>query len=98
MRRGNPEAVPLLDWMLYYDHWWNDKLSSSIGYSENVQDNTDGQAGTAQHIGKYASANLLYYPVRNVMTGVELLQGERENKNGNSGTDTRVQFSAKFNF
>jgi hypothetical protein len=27
-----------------------------------------------------------------------LLRGERENKNGNSGTDTRVQFSAKYNF
>ena len=95
---GNAEAVPLLNWLLYYDHWWNDKLSSSIGYSQNVQDNTDGQASAAQHIGKYASANLLYYPVRNVMTGVELLRGERENKNGNSGTDTRMQFSAKFSF
>jgi hypothetical protein len=35
MRRGNPEAALLLDVSIYYDHWWNDKLSSSIGYSQN---------------------------------------------------------------
>ena len=95
---GNPEVVPLLDWMVYYDHWWNDKWSSSIGYSQNYQDNTSGQASTAQRVGQYTSANLLYYPVRNVMTGVELLWGERENKNGNSASDTRVQFSAQYKF
>ena len=95
---GNAELVPLLDWMLYYDHWWNAKLSSSIGYSENFQNNTSGQAGSAQRIGQYTSANLLYYPVKNVMTGVELLYGRRENKDGAAGDDTRIQFSAKFNF
>ena len=95
---GNAELVPLLDWMLYYDHWWNAKLSSSIGYSENFQNNTSGQAGSAQRIGQYSSVNLLYYPVKNVMTGVELLYGRRENKDGAAGDDTRIQFSAKFNF
>ena len=95
---GNPELVPLLDWLLYYDHWWNAKLSSSIGYSENFQNNTSGQAGSAQRIGQYTSVNLLYYPVKNVMTGVELLYGRRENKDSTSGDDTRIQFSAKFNF
>jgi hypothetical protein len=95
---NDAEAVPLLDWLVYYDHYWNDKWSSSIGYSENVQDNTGGQAGTAQHKGQYASVNLLYYPAKNVMTGVEFLSGKRENKDGNSGTDTRMQFSAKYSF
>ena len=92
------EAVPLLDWLVYYDHYWNDKFSSSIGYSQNVQSNTGGQLATAQHIGEYFSANLLYYPVKNVMVGGELMSGRRENKNGNSGEDARVQFTAKYNF
>ena len=95
---NDAEAVPLLDWMVYFDHYWNDKWSSSIGYSQNVQDNTGGQLGTAQHKGEYASANLLYYPAKNVMVGGELLSGVRENKNSNSGTDTRMQFSAKYSF
>jgi hypothetical protein len=95
---NDAEAVPLLDWLVYYDHYWNDKWSSSIGYSENAQDNTGGQLGSAQHKGTYASANLLYYPAKNVMTGVEFLSGKRENKDGASGTDNRMQFSAKYNF
>jgi hypothetical protein len=95
---NDAEAVPLLDWLVYYDHYWNDKWSSSIGYSENVQDNTGGQTGTAQHKGQYASVNLLYYPVKSVMVGGELLSGTRDNKNGNSGSDTRMQFSAKYSF
>ena len=42
--------------------------------------------------------NLLFYPVKNVMLGGELLWGRRENNNGNSGDDTRFQFSAKYSF
>ena len=88
----------MLEWLVYYDHWWNEKLSSSIGWSRNFQSNTSGQAGTAQRVGQYTSANVLFYPVRNVMTGVELLWGQRENKDGDAASDTRVQFSAKYTF
>lgn len=95
---GAPEAVRLLDWFLYYDHWWSNTLSSSIGYSRNFQSNTSGQAITAQRAGDYASVNLLWYPVRNVMTGVELIWAERENSNGASANDTRIQFSGQYKF
>ena len=95
---GSPEAVPLLEWLVYYDHWWSDTLSSSVGYSRNFQSNTSGQATTAQRTGDYTSVNLLWYPVRNVMTGVELIWAERENSNGASANDTRVQFSGQYKF
>jgi hypothetical protein len=91
-------AVPLLGWLLYYDHYWNEKWSSSIGYSAQDQDNTGGQASNAFNKGAYASGNLLWYPTKGVMMGGELLWGQRENKNGDKGEDTRVQFSAKYNF
>jgi hypothetical protein len=32
------------------------------------------------------------------MAGAELLWGERENNNGDTGDDTRIQFSAKYKF
>ena len=95
---GNVETLPLLGWLLYYDHYWNQRWSSSVGWSETLQDNSDGQATDAFHRGQYMSANLLHYPAKNILTGVELLFGSRENKNGDSNSDTRVQFSAKFDF
>ena len=95
---GNAEAVPLLGWLLYYDHYWSPKWSSTIGYSETRQYATSGQTGNAFRSGKYASLNLIFYPVKNVLLGGELLWGQRENNNGNSGDDTRFQFSAKYSF
>lgn len=92
------EAVQSIGWLVYYDHYWTPKWSSSIGYSEHKQDNTSGQLFNAFESGKYASLNVLYYPVKNMTTGVELMWGERENKDGNTGEDTRAQFSSKFTF
>jgi hypothetical protein len=92
------ETLPLLDWFVYYDHWWNKQWSSSIGFSQNDQDNSAGQFDTEQHIGSYASVNLLYHPLQNLMFGVEGLWGERVNKNDAKGTDQRVQFSSRFKF
>jgi hypothetical protein len=92
------ETVPSLGWLAYYDHYWGERWSSSIGYSEHRQDNTGGQFGNAFKKGSYASVNLLYYPTKNVTTGAELLWGERENKDGQTGDDSRIQFSAKYKF
>ncbi len=92
------EAVPLLGVSAYYDHWWNSQFSSSIGYSFNQVDNTDGQTADTYKKGQYSSVNLLYYPVENIMVGGEFLWGARENRNGDSNDDTRVQVSVKFNF
>jgi hypothetical protein len=96
--RSDGEAAQAIGWLVYLDHYWNEKFSSSIGWSQQIQNNTGGQGLTAFHRGDYGSANLLYYPVKNVMTGVELLYGKRENNDGRSGDDTRVQFSAKYSF
>lgn len=92
------EAVELTGVSAYYDHWWSDQWSSSAGYSFTKVDNTDGQTADTFKKGQYASANLLYYPVENVMVGAELLWGEREDFDGDDGDDTRLQISFKYNF
>lgn len=92
------EAVQLTGVSLYYDHWWNDQWSSSAGYSFTEVDNTAGQTPDTFEKGSYASANVLYYPVENVMVGAELLWGERKDFGGASNDDTRVQVSFKYNF
>jgi len=92
------EAVKSLGWFTYYDHYWSDQWSSSIGYSEHRQTNTEGQLATAFHKGSYASVNLLYVPLKNLTTGAELLWGRLENKDGSAGEDHRIQFSTKYTF
>jgi hypothetical protein len=62
-------------------------------------DNTEGQENTAFKRGHYAIGNLLYYPVENVMAGVEVQYGKRENfRGGFTSDDLKVQFSARYNF
>ena len=92
------QAVPLTGIMAYYDHYWSDGWSSSIGYSYTSVDNTNFQAPNAFHKGDYASVNLLAYPAKNVMIGGEFLWGKRIDNDGTSGDDTRLQFTVKYNF
>ena len=92
------ETVRSLGWLAFYNHAWSDRWSSSIGYSQHQQDNTDGQLGTAWRRGSYSSLNLLYAPAKNVLTGAELLWGQLEQKSGASADDLRVQFSTKVAF
>jgi hypothetical protein len=92
------EAVPLTGVLAYYDHWWNAKWSSSIGYSFTEVDNTNFQDPGAFKKIDYASGNLLFYPADNLMFGAELMWGQRENNDGASEDDVRFQFTAKYNF
>jgi hypothetical protein len=92
------EAVPLLGIVAYYDHYWSDKWSSSIGYSFTEVDNTNFQDPTSFQKGDYASGNLLYYPADNLMIGGELLWGQRTNNDDASDDVVRFQFTVKYNF
>jgi hypothetical protein len=94
----SPEVVPLTGVTIYYDHFWNDQWSSSIGYSQTHVDNTNFQEPSAFKTGEYASVNLLYTPDKRLLVGGEFLWGRREDKNGASGDDTRLQFSFKYSF
>lgn len=96
--RVRAKAVPLLGVIAYLDLYWSEYLSSSIGYSRTQVDNTNLQSTDAFHSGDYASANLLWYPGKNVMVGAEVLWGKREDNNGASGDDVRLQISAKYSF
>jgi outer membrane DcaP-like protein len=92
------EAVPLLGWLAYYNHTWNDRWTSSVGFSENRQWTTSGQEDSAFETGQYASANLLFHPVPEMLIGPEFLWGRRENRNNDSESDNRIQLSVKYDF
>ena len=92
------QAVPLKGFLLYLDHYWSDRWSSSIGYSITQVDNTNLQAPTAYHKGEYASVNLLYTPTPNFLVGLEAIWGQRTDNDGRSADDARFQFSVKYSF
>jgi len=92
------EAVQLTGIVAYYDHYWSDQWSSSIGYSYTEVDNTNFQAADTFNKGEYASVNLLHYPGENLMIGGEFLYGRRTNNDGADGDDVRFQFTVKYNF
>ena len=92
------ETVPSYGGMLYYDHYWNESFSSSIGVSMHHQDNLGGQLPNAFRQGTYASTNVLWYPAKNVMTGVEFIYGKLEQFDGATADDPRLQFSAQVKY
>ena len=93
------EPLPVVGLSAFVDHTWNEKFSSTVGYSWQDNDNTDAQEPSAFKSGHYALGNLLYYPVPNVMVGSELQWGRRENfSDGFQSDGFKIQFSFKYNF
>jgi hypothetical protein len=92
------DVLPLLGLMAYYDHYWNDQWSTSLGWSMVDVDNTSFQQADAFNSAQYASANILWTPDKRILAGAELLWGNRKDFNGNKGDDTRVQFTFKYSF
>ncbi len=74
--------LPVLGAVAFLDHNWNKKFSTAAGYSLVNIWNTNGQNPDDFHQGDYALANLLYYPVKNVMMGGEFQFGRRVNYRG----------------
>jgi hypothetical protein len=92
-------ALPVLGLVAFLDHTWNEKFSSSVGWSMVDIDNSDLQSANAFSRGNYAIGNVAYYPVPGVMTVVELQYGDRTNFEDDFDTNIfRVQFTAKYNF
>lgn len=93
------EPLPIIGIVAFLDHTWNQKFSSTVGYSLTDIDNTDAQAPAAYKTGHCALGNLLYPPVPNVVVGGELQWGRRENfSDGFHSDGLKLQFSFKYNF
>jgi hypothetical protein len=93
------KALPIQGSVVFLDHSWNDKWTTSVGFSHQNNENTDGQSPDAFHRGMYALGNLLFTPAPNVMMGGEFQWGRRENNSDGWKYDGyKLQFSFKYNF
>jgi outer membrane DcaP-like protein len=98
LTNNNAKAVPILGIVAYYDHYWNEQWSTSVGWSSITLDTTKGQDNDEFEDGQIAQINLLHYPSDRAMIGGELIWGERNDVGGADGYDVRAQLSFKVSF
>jgi hypothetical protein len=105
---GNLHALPVFAGYFSYQHrwpkdfWFLDKWSGIMRSNLTISwvniDNFEFQEGNNYNSTFRASANLIYLPTDNVRLGIELLWGERTNKDESKGTATQFQISARYSF
>lgn len=92
-------ALPVFGMSTFLDHTWNDRFTSSFGYSMVNIENSNAQAPDAYRRGQYGIANLLFSPIPKVTIGGEFQWGRRENfLDRFHSDDFRIQFGFKYNF
>jgi hypothetical protein len=93
------KAIPIVGVVLFLEHGWNDRFSSTIGYSSQYNRNTAGQAPDAFKTGHYVLGNLRYFPTPRATTGLEVQWGRRENfSDGFRSDGVKLQFSFRYSF
>ena len=93
------KALPLASLVAFLEHQWNDRWSTTVGYSLYDIDNSNGQNPDAYSLGHYATGSLLFTPVKDLLVGGELQYGRRENfSDGFRSDDVRIQFTFKYDF
>ncbi len=105
---GKLKALPVFGGYVSYRHvWprnflflkrWKGVLRSNFTTSWVFIDNFNYQEDKAYKSTIRASANLIYLPTPNVQFGMELLWGQRKNKDDTKGSASQLQFSARYNF
>ena len=91
--------LPVLAMLAFYDRYWSERWSTSLGYSYLRIDNVPLQVASEFHKGQYGLVNLLFYPAKNVLMGGEFQWGRRDNfRDGFSFDDYKLQFSFKYSF
>ncbi len=92
------EAIPAIGIYGGYQHYWVNKLRSSIVYGFTQTQNTAAQSNSTFHRSDYTALNLIWNPLTPLHFGTEFLYGRLELKDGSVGTAPRVQVSVKYNF
>lgn len=92
-------ALPVWGATAFLDVNWSPTWSSSFGYSVTTIKNSTAQNPSDFKQGQYFAANLLCYPVNNVMIGAEFLFGRRDNyKDGFHSVNPQVRLGFRYNF
>ena len=92
------EALPVLGGFAGFGHDWTRKLSTTVVLGGMQVDNPEAQPGDAFKRSRYALLNLIHRHNDMLMYGIEIMRGERVDKDGAEGTDNRLQLTVQFSF
>jgi hypothetical protein len=102
---GELTALAALGWYVDYEHHWKSwgparqfRLRSSLIWSFVTVDNLLSQPADAYHKTNRLSVNLVFSPTPRIDVGAEYIFGQRENKDGQEGSASQVQFVGLFRF
>ena len=95
---GNLVALPVLAGYVAYQHWWRESARSNVNLSWVNVDNLSFEDDAAYHKTFRGALNYIWSPTPRIDLGMELIYGERENKNRESATATQLQLSTKYRF
>jgi hypothetical protein len=91
-------TIPVFSTYGGLQHWWIGSLRSNLVYGYVNADNPGFLDGDVLENTTYFATDLIWNPWKTITLGVEYLWGERENKDGASGTANRILFSSRFDF
>ena len=95
---GTMDPLRALGGYLSYEHFWNDKWSSSIIGGLVQMWNSRYQPMDAFRSSLYGSSNTFWRPIETLEIGLEFVMGNRTDQDLQRGTATRIQFGSIFYF
>ena len=95
---GELVALPVGSSYIGLEHWWNERLRSTLTTGFVWVDTLDAQPGDALERTQRFSLNLSYSPIPRLDIVAEYLWGRRINRDGQSGKAGQVQLGSAFRF
>jgi hypothetical protein len=91
-------TIPSYGWFLAYEQWWNMHWISNFTFSQVRNELTDTLPGSTYDRAEYITGNLIWLPVERMGVGLECQYGNRRNKDGDKGDNTRIQMGIQYKF
>ena len=95
---GDLETLPVLAGYVAYQHWWNEKMRSTLNLSWVGIDNLDFQPDEAYKSTLRGALNFIWSPVSRIDIGGEIIWGQRKNKDNQKADASQIQLSTKYRF
>jgi DcaP outer membrane protein len=97
---GANQLLPLVVFsgLVGYEHWWNERLRSSLSFAAVGVENRDVQSDSSLHRTRQGTVNFMWSPIPRLDLVTEFLWGRRQNKNGEHSFAAQTQVGSTFRF